>query len=140
VARAAQLETVERTIVLGPEYEQWLGQARPVPPQLEQDEWDPAQILYTAGTTGGPKGVLRPHRCHSLMSLVMPAELGCFTVDDRQLAISPFFHGMGSGWAICSMLNGGYCAIAQVFHPEIALELVVTHRITSTIMAPTHLK
>src|SRR5439155_23970398 len=89
---------------------------------------------------GGPKGVLRPHRCYGLMSLAMAVEYGCFTAEDRQLAVSPFFHGMGSGWAIASILNGGYCAIAQIFQPELALELVATQRITSTIVAPTHVK
>jgi long-chain acyl-CoA synthetase len=137
-ARSADLETVERFVVVGGDYEDWLAQARPVRPAGSFEEWDPFCIPYTAGTTGRPKGVLLSHRSRVLTFFAMGVEYGCFTADDRALAIAPLFHGAGFAFTVAPIFFGGFCAILPRFDPELVLRLLGEHRITNAFMVPTH--
>lgn len=137
VAREAELETVERIVVIGDDYEQWLAQARPVRPAVELEEWDTFCIPYTAGTTGTPKGVLLPHRARALTFFGMGVEFGCYTPEDRALGIAPLFHGAGFAFSVAPIFFGGYCAILPKFDPEEVLRLLDTLSITNTFMVPT---
>jgi acyl-CoA synthetase (AMP-forming)/AMP-acid ligase II len=138
VARSADLDPVERIIVIGGDYEDWLAQARPARPSVSPEEWDTFCIPYTAGTTGRPKGVLLPHRSRTLTFFAMGVEYGCFTAEDRALAIAPLFHGAGFAFALAPIFFGGYCAIVPKFDPELVVGMLVEHRITNTFMVPTH--
>ncbi len=56
VAAAASVPTLERTIVLGEEYESWLRAATPSPPRESIAETDPFTLVYSSGTTGTAEG------------------------------------------------------------------------------------
>jgi long-chain acyl-CoA synthetase len=138
VARSADLETVERIVVIGGDYEDWLARGRPVRPAPSFQEWDTFCIPYTAGTTGSPKGVLLSHRSRVLTFFAMGVEYGCFTAQDRALAIAPLFHGAGFAFTVAPIFFGGFCAILPRFDPELVLRTLVEHRITNAFMVPTH--
>lgn len=138
VARAASLETVERLIVIGKEYEDWLGQARPASPPANVEEWDVFSIPYTAGTTGRPKGVLLSHRSRVLTFFGMAVEYGCYSPEDRALVIAPLFHGAGFAFAMAPIFFGGFCEILPRFDPEQVLRSLADLDITNTFMVPTH--
>ncbi len=79
VAREAELETVERVIVIGEEYEDWLSSSRAEPCGVHIEEWDPFCIPYTSGTTGEPNGVLLSHRSRALTFFAMAVAFGCYS-------------------------------------------------------------
>jgi long-chain acyl-CoA synthetase len=80
------------------------------PPQIPQDQV--AAILYTAGTTGRPKGAMLSHH-----NLVWDAE-ACrqaieFTTDDRVLAVLPMFHSYAATVGVVLPLTCGACCVAM---------------------------
>ena len=52
---------------------------------------DPWTLMYTSGTTGKPKGVVRSHQAAVLLSLVTEIELGLHR-DDGALLVMPMCH------------------------------------------------
>jgi long-chain acyl-CoA synthetase len=138
VARAAELDTVERIVIIGRDYDDWLARARPRRPEVPIEEWDTFCIPYTAGTTGKPKGVLLPHRSRALTFFAMAAEYGCFTAQDHALATAPLFHGAGFAFAVAPIFFGGSSTILPRFDPELLLREIAARRITNTFMVPTH--
>lgn len=138
LARSADLQTVERIIVIGKDYEELLGRARPLAEPVPVGENDIFAIPYTAGTTGQPKGVLLSHRSRAITFFSMAVEYGCYSMDDRSLAIAPLYHGGGFAFAMAPIFFGGSCDILTRFDPELVLQRFATQRITNTFMVPTH--
>jgi acyl-CoA synthetase (AMP-forming)/AMP-acid ligase II len=138
VARAAQLETVERIVVIGKDYDDWIAAAKPQTPALPIDEWDVFCIPYTSGTTGKPKGCLLSHRSRTLAFYTMGVEFGCYGPDDRALALAPLFHGAGFAFAMAPIFFGGFCEILPKYDPEIVLRKISDMHLSNTFFVPTH--
>ncbi len=144
VARAADLDTVEKIVVVDPgneasEYERLLSRAAATPPDVRVEEWDVFSIPYTSGTTGKPKGVLLSHRSRvNHMLFAMAGNLGCYTPEARPLATSPFHNGAGFINGLAGTFFGGTTHILSKFEPELLLRAVHDRRITSMFMVPTH--
>jgi long-chain acyl-CoA synthetase len=130
--------TVERVIGIGAEYEDWLAAAPPLAELPTVEEWDTFTIPYTSGTTGKPKGVLVPHRSRVISLFSMAVEYGCYTPDDRFLAIAPMCHGAGMIFALAPIFFGGYAEIMDKFEPEEVVKKFKTERITGFFGVPTH--
>src|SRR5688572_19001521 len=94
-ARAAAPASVERFIVLGPEYEALLASAGTTRCPVVVSETDVFSVPYTSGATGRAKGVMLTHRGRILSCYAMAVEHGCYGPDDRAVAITPMFHGAG---------------------------------------------
>jgi len=98
---------------------------------------DVADILFTSGTTGEPKGVLSTHqqnvRVFRTWSEVVGLKRG-----DRYLGVNPFFHSFGykAGWLAC-LLQGATIYPLAVFDAGRALECIERERITVLPGPPT---
>ena len=136
MVRAADCPALERIIVIGPDYDALLQQARPSAPS-PVPEWQAFSIPYTSGTTGKPRGVVLPHRSRVLTGFCMAAEYGCYGPDDTFLAATPLFHGAGFSFAHASVFFGGTCEILQGFDPEHMLRRLHLGGVTGTFMVPT---
>ena len=137
-ARALQYTGLNRVLVLGEDYEDWLAKAADSVPAGIGEEWEAFAMHYTAGTTGQPKGVLVPHRSRVLTFFGMGVEYGCYGPGDRALAIAPMFHGAGLAFALAPLFFGGYCRVLEHFEPEETLRSLADDRLTNTFMVPTH--
>jgi acyl-CoA synthetase (AMP-forming)/AMP-acid ligase II len=97
---------------------------------------DPADILFTSGTTGRSKGAVSTHR-RTMSNALIWAELAEVTPDDRYLIVNPFFHSFGykAGFLVC-LLTGATIVPQAVFDPKRALDLIDGERITLLPGAP----
>lgn len=131
----------DRAIIIGENYDAWRSEAlRKDFDDLIQEvqEWDTFALGYTAGTTGKPKGVMLSHRSRVLTFLSMSVAYGCYSPDDRSLALAPMYHGAGFAFGIAPIFFGGFCEIMPKFDPEKVLHKLSTLALTNTFMVPTH--
>jgi HIP---CoA ligase len=98
---------------------------------------DVADILFTSGTTGRPKGAMSAHRQTIGVSATW-AELGGVTADDRYLVVNPFFHSFGYKIGIVvGLLTGAALYPTATFDVEETMRLIASERITLLPGAPT---
>ncbi len=105
-------------------------------PTLEPD--DLFALLYTAGTTGKPKGVELTHG-----NLVVPARRTVEALEvesaDRVIGVTDIFHAFSLGPAILGAASAGASIVLQErFDGEEALDLIERHRATVHYGVPTH--
>lgn len=106
------------------------------PTALSGDENSPCTIMYTSGTTGFPKGVVRSHRAN-IWNAVNSALGSPSTVDDSVLFNLPIF-GIGFlHFALPALLNGSTLVLDRAFHQGRVWEILEQQRITLTFLAPT---
>ncbi len=134
----SRFATADRLIVIGPELESLLAKASADTPRISVEEWGVFTIPYTSGTTGKPKGVLVPHRSRILTLFAMAVEYGCYSPDDRFLAIAPMCHGAGMIFSLAPVFFGGYAEIMDSFDPEAVMRSLSENDITGFFGVPTH--
>jgi len=139
------LQTVRHFVVLEPdlavpfsahEYETLLRQAPPVADDPRVDENDPAELFYTSGTTGKPKGVVLTHR--SLYLHALYATLSMRSADDTVLLhVVPMFHVNGWGSPHTVTATGGTHVMLRKIDPLEIFRLIQTERVTMLLGVPT---
>ena len=136
--RDTQFETVSRIITIDAGFEDWIANVTGAPAKPVVQEWDNFTIPYTSGTTGKPKGVLVPHRSRILTLLGMAQEYGCYSPEDRFLAMAPMCHGAGMLFALAPVFFGGFVEILDRFDPELLMRTLKQEAITGFFAVPTH--
>jgi len=117
------------------EYEQLLASASLAYHKPAVDENDIAELFYTSGTTGMPKGVATTHRTLYLHALNMG--MGMRSSDaDVILHIVPLFHV--NGWGTPQILTavGGTHVMLRKFDPVACFTLAERHHVTRMIGVP----
>ncbi|WP_245006138.1 MULTISPECIES: AMP-binding protein [Rhodococcus] len=99
---------------------------------------DIALLIYTSGTTAAPKGVQHSH--NSLLSEVRSASRYLRGRDDSvQLVSFPPGHIAGVSSVLRPLVHGWNAVYMQMWDPELAVELISSHRVTATGGTPFHL-
>lgn len=124
------------------DYESWISRYSDDEPLVLVDEDDPVFIMYTAGTTGRPKGAVLTHKNEMvqwmLMGIFMRSEP---TVSDlaeyRALAAPPIFHLAAFGYCQYVFFDGQTVVLPiQVFDPSEIMKLIEDEKINVTLMVP----
>ena len=143
VALRKELPEVERTVVLGEDWDALVAEGTAVEEADldrvagERTESDPTIIVYTSGTTGHPKGAVHTHRIlrneHSIAAALDHDE------HSRVMNHMPFFHVAGGFTGILPpLITGGAMILMDRWDPKRAFELIERERVTVFSGIPTH--
>ncbi len=110
---------------------------KPTPVEVAPEEV--AVLIYTGGTTGGPKGAQLTH--HNLVSnaIVLNIWAKAREAQDVMLAVMPYFHGYGLQAGIIAPITTAL-TIVQIPNPRDmvhVLRSIETHRVTYYLGVPT---
>jgi fatty-acyl-CoA synthase len=103
------------------------------------DPASPAQILYTSGTTGAPKGAMLPHLGMVNNIPYAVRRIACGVEDEAVfMSVLPMFHLAGCVVAaIGSMALRGSLLTVNGFNAALVLRLIEEERITTMNLVPT---
>ncbi len=118
------------------DYEALLASGRSDEPPADVDENAVAELFYTSGTTGRPKGVALTHRALYLHGL-QAAQALRITDADVILHVVPLFHVNGWGAPHWMTMVGGQHVMLRKFDPAALLSLVERHGVTYLLAVPT---
>jgi len=137
--------TSDRYIVVGKkkkgyiEYEEFIKDSQDTEPETDADCKDTWIILYTSGTTGTPKGVVRSHESYIAFFLINAVDFG-FNEHDICLNVMPLYHVNSTFYTFLFLYLGGtaYIHPARHFRAEEILEIIEREKITYISLIPTH--
>ncbi len=114
------------------------GAPPPVTPGLEDalsrataavGEQDAAQVIFTTGSTGSPKGALLSHRNITCQNLCLGTAFG-FGEERILLNLPPSHVGGQAEVLMTALFCGGSAVLLEVFDPEKSLKAVEKYRVT----------
>ena len=147
---AAQLPAmcpeVERWLIVDTEaapdgYERYEDAVANYPTEPVADEQLGAAMLYSSGTTGQPKGILRPlpdaHPADPLPVMAFVKQMYRFREGQTYLSPAPLYHSAPQASVSITMRLGGTTVVMERFDPAQFLDLIPTYGVTHSQMVPT---
>ncbi|MGG7566203.1 acyl-CoA synthetase [Rhodovulum sp. DZ06] len=124
-------------------FRRWEDAVAEAPATPPADECAGEDMLYSSGTTGRPKGILRGWEKRPVdwaMPVVPVLVDGLFGLsqDSTYLCPAPLYHAAPLRFTLRAASLGATCVIMEKFDPEGALRAIETHRVTHAQFVPTH--
>ncbi len=120
-------------------YEAWLDASLPTEPDIPVSGSDTWTVMYTSGTTGRPKGVVRTHDSYQAEYLLNNINMGVRPTD-KVMLVMPMCHVNSIFYSFPYTLVGAPVFVYNMksFDPEDLLRTIETYSITFTSLVPTH--
>jgi acyl-CoA synthetase (AMP-forming)/AMP-acid ligase II len=120
-------------------YEDIINEASPDEVVSEIDDKDTTILMYTAGTTGFPKGVMLSHTSFSTYVLenVSPPDPD---IEERNILTVPLYHVAGIQAMMAAIYGARTLVMERQFEPEEWMTLVEKENANRAMMVPTMLK
>ena len=123
-------------------FETWVAKYPEDEPLILVDEDDPAFIMYTAGTTGRPKGAVITNKNEMVLWMLGAAfvfsEPGLSDLwNFRALGAPPIFHLASFGFCQFMFFLGATVVLpVEVFNPEYIMKTIEKERINAIVLVP----
>ncbi len=121
-------------------YERYEDGVEEFPPEPLAHQEEGMAMLYSSGTTGRPKGILRPLSGTPYGEEepfpLLAGMLG-FREGDVYLSPAPLYHAAPIAWSMAAQRTGGTAVVMERFDPARCLELIEAHRVTHGQFVPT---
>jgi fatty-acyl-CoA synthase len=129
---------VRRKTAVGPEgdYESWISGHDDREPEVYFEEEAPALIMYTAGTTGKPKGAVLTHK-NLFVNTTNWMNIVHITEEDCWFSPPPLFHVAALSGVLPHIFIGGKNVLARMYRPVEFLQLIEREKVTGTVLIPT---
>jgi long-chain acyl-CoA synthetase len=141
---AADLPALSLYMVGGAEgrYASWEQALASQPSEPIADQSTGADMLYSSGTTGRPKGIRGELPVHAIdeATILSGLLLKVYRQDGNSVYLSPapLYHAAPLRWCVSLQQLGATVVIMEQFDAEKALQLIERHRVTSSQWVPTH--
>jgi len=114
----------------------------PFPATQLDEEVLGALMLYSSGTTGRPKGIVRAQPSYDVRDYIDPfrrAQITGYGFFEGMVYLStaPLYHSAPMAWALQLAAVGGTCVFMEKFDARAALELIERYRVTHSQWVPT---
>ncbi len=131
--------TIEKKIDGKPYFEDLLDSSSPDEVFTEIDDEDVTILMYTAGTTGRPKGVPLKHSGFTsyIMGNVDPADP---VTEERNILTVPLYHVAGIQAMMAAVYGGRTLVMMSQFNVDEWLKTVEKEKVNRAMLVPTMLK
>ncbi len=122
-------------------FEDYLTAVSAYPSTRVPDERNGAAMLYSSGTTGRPKGIIRelpdvaPDDALAMLQFLI--QQWCYREGMVYLSPAPLYHSAPQGAVGLTIRSGGTAIIMERFDPEQYLQLIEQYRVTHSQLVPT---
>ena len=120
-------------------YEDLLAKSSPDDIYTDINDDDTTILMYTAGTTGFPKGVMLTHNSFSIYVLENVSPPDAETMEKNILTV-PLYHVAGTQAVMSAIYGGRTLVMERQFEAEEWMTLVETEKVSRAMMVPTMLK
>ena len=121
-------------------YESWIEAQSDAGPTNQRAG---AMMIYSSGTTGQPKGVIRADQPQGISDLVAQyrgfGQRSGYQDGGVHLVACPLYHAAPSGKAVTALMFGQSVLLMDRFDPIQALDWIERYRVTTTHLVPTQL-
>ncbi len=121
-------------------FESWERSMSAMPATPIADQSEGFYMLYSSGTTGYPKGVLRQPPSQPYGTPMTPnrlVDLWGMDQDTVYLSPAPLYHSAPMGFCMGCLREGGQVVVMEHFDPERALACIERYRVTHSQWVPT---
>lgn len=122
--------------------EDWSRTVLTCPVTPRRDETPGSLMMYSSGTTGAPKGIMRPLPGAEQIHLLPPfardlVEIFDLDADTRYLSTAPLYHAAALRFVLATIAAGGFALVMRRFDADRALSLIDEHGLTHSQWVPT---
>ncbi len=116
--------------------EHFMASAPDSEPEVELEDGEDFNIMYSSGTTGEPKGIVHTHYARNMFAMILAINYRIHS-GSRTLLTTPLYSNGTWMTMLPTLWAGGTVAIMEAFDPLRFLELVQRERCSHVFMVPT---